>query len=430
MSSVVRICSTVSLYAAAAWWCVGDPPRASGVSVVLCSWGVLAIWSGSTSVELPRSPAVVCLAALACRLVCLPAAPVLSDDLYRYLFEGMAVSSGHNPYLQSPASLAELDPDLASRVNHNDLPSIYPPIALAWFQFLAWIGRDGLIVRVSTSLVDVVAVGALAVSARRAHVARYAAWIWALHPLTVFESAWGGHVEIVAVDLAICGLLLVHRSAALGSALVWLSAGTKLFPVVFLLPLARLAGMGRTAVGGLIAAFATTVFAKDAMLAAFESTGSLGTYAAHWSFNGAIYPWLHPVLGAATRPTLLAAAGACVISATLRHRADPWRVWLVAGLAFVTCTPTMHPWYGVWLLAPAVVLGHLHIAAWCAWMPTAYLVLLTVDEATGAWSEGPWLWFATWLPPALWLLASRRLVRPTSANPPPKSARNGSVPQD
>ena len=53
---------------------------------------------------------VILAAGLLARVVLIPTAPTLSEDVYRYLWDGTLVAHGVNPYPHAPA-----DPALQSR---------------------------------------------------------------------------------------------------------------------------------------------------------------------------------------------------------------------------------------------------------------------------------------------------------------------------
>ncbi len=65
------------------------------------------------------------------RIILLPSPPSLSDDIYRYLWDGRVQSHGINPYKYPPNSdkLAFLKDEYADKVNEPTRPTIYPPLA-------------------------------------------------------------------------------------------------------------------------------------------------------------------------------------------------------------------------------------------------------------------------------------------------------------
>src|SRR5256714_14955268 len=71
------------------------------------------------------------------RLSILFAPPYLSDDIYRYIWDGRVQAAGINPYRYVPAdsALAQLrDGEIYPRINRKDYArTIYPPLAEAVF---------------------------------------------------------------------------------------------------------------------------------------------------------------------------------------------------------------------------------------------------------------------------------------------------------
>ena len=93
----------------------------------LAGFGLLA----SAAASLPLRAVLV--AAVLVRLVFLPGVPSLSDDFYRYLWDGRVQLAGENPYRYAPA-----DPRLdgvafagRARINHPRLRTVYPPLEQA-----------------------------------------------------------------------------------------------------------------------------------------------------------------------------------------------------------------------------------------------------------------------------------------------------------
>src|SRR5437867_3983262 len=87
-----------------------------------------------------RAGLLVFAVAAAARLALLPVPPALSDDIYRYVWEGRVAAEGMDPYHLSPrdTALAALrDPAVYPRINHPELATIYPPVAIAGFALVA-----------------------------------------------------------------------------------------------------------------------------------------------------------------------------------------------------------------------------------------------------------------------------------------------------
>lgn len=348
---------------------------------------------------------VVVVAAVAARAPWVGTPPLLSDDVYRYLFEGRALALGHDVFRTPPAALAGVDDALRTLVNHPEVPSVYPPLALWWFRLLAASGGVTA-AQAWTAAADVVTVGLVA-----RWGSRRGALLLALHPLSVLESASGAHVDVPAITLAVAALAATRaQRPGWAAAAAVAGAWTKLFPVVVLPTLLRpLSWRARALVvtGGSAAGVALAAPHLEA--GAHLLTGARA-YASTWAFSGFLFPWLEPWLGGATRPAVLAAAALVVGAAALRWR-DPALVWLVAGTTFCLTSPTVHPWYVCWALVPSAFLGRGEWALAAAGASCSYAVLAGFDPVTGAWSEVPGLWWLVWGVAAAGAIAGRQLAR-------------------
>ena len=357
----------------------------------------------------------VLLLALLARLVFVGAPLHLSDDVYRYLWEGSLLNAGGNPFTHPPASLPGFDDALLARVNHPEVPSAYPPVALLWFRWLALVGGAPWIAQLWTLLVDVGVVALIFRLRTQRAQSTWPALLYALHPLPVLESAAGAHLDVLAVALGLAACAVPSRSWW-GPLLAVLGGGAKILPAT-LLPTLSWRSRWRPALLGLTLGTLILGLAAWPILAAGPALlDGIGAYAEHWSFNGLLYPWLEPWLRTQTRLVLVLAAAAVALAAVIRFR-DPVMVWWVIGTTFVLTSPTAHPWYALWMLVPALVLGRVGWAIAAVSCLGAYGVLSGYDAATGTWTEPAWLWGLTW-GPALLAMAGDLVWRARASTTP------------
>jgi len=386
-------------------------------------WGAFALGGARISArldarELSAGPTLLVIVAVAAliRAPLLGTPPLLSDDVYRYLWEGLAMNAGHNPFAVPPAAIDGLDNALRDRVNHGELTTIYPPLALVWFRLISALGGTVFIAQMAAVVADLAIVGAIAAYGRKVGNGIWPAVLYALHPLPALESACGAHIDTPAIALAALACVAwIHQSARFGIAAAVAGVAVKLLPALLLPALMRRAGwrgvavvLGATAVAGLL-----TVPYLSAGEGLFSS---FAVYTDTWSFNGFAFPVLVAIVGWPAR-YLLIVVGLGVGVWTVARNMDPVKTWFWVGSAFVLLSPTVHPWYVLWALVPALLIGSWGWAAAAIPLLGAYAVLGTLDEA-GGWSEGLWLWAATW-PPALFLLALERLQPPVDSEAPP-----------
>ena len=396
-----------ALLCALALVAVGDLREAplTAVTVLLC-WGaglVLLLW------RRPRelSPLLVLAAAVAVRAVLLASPPSLSDDVFRYVWEGLVVAAGENPFAHPPADpFWRTHPELGhvavrDLVNHPEVSTIYPPLALWLFAAVSSVWPAAVAMKLAMALFDAGIAWGLAAIARQRYGSTAPALLYALHPLGAVESAGSGHLEPVAVCFLVLALWGWGRAGGLradgdprAGGLGWAVLGglVKLLPFVLIPTLWR----GRWV--RLLAGVGLAVLVSVPFVDAGDGLGlGFSTYAQHWSFNASGFRLLDAVLGTHARPAGLGIGAAVTTWALLRYR-DPAQVALWVGGAFLLLSPTVHPWYTLWAWVPALVLG---IRAWtvlATLMPAAYVVLATLDPATGAWQESGWTAVAIYVP--------------------------------
>jgi len=377
MSSIV-----LALISASALVFLGDlRSHVSPAIVILIAWGTL-VWV----LPRPRQGVWAMLAtALVIRLLLVMSPVSLSDDVFRYLWEGHVAWAGGNPYAHPPASEVWAGfgaQELRSMVAHPEVSAIYPPLAIWFFGLLAQVSTEPWIAKLAMGLADVGVVWLLAIilKGRRRHLGP--AWLYALHPLGAVESAGSGHMESLAI---LCLLAAIHSwdRRRGGSAWAVLGMWVKLLPAVLLVRLWR----GRPML--LLGAMAVGFLSLWPFIGAGAELGrGMRTYATHWSFNGALYPLFEWMFSQYARPVAML-VGAIVVLRAVRIHVEPERIALWAGGAFVLLSPTVHPWYVLWAWVPALLCG---VRAWtllATLVPLSYAALASYDPVTSSWEE-PW----------------------------------------
>ncbi|MFP4597363.1 MAG: glycosyltransferase 87 family protein [Persicimonas sp.] len=166
-------------------------------------------------------------AAVAVRLVFLFAEPLLSDDIFRYVWDGRVAQAGINPFLYAPdaQALEHLrDASLWPQINHPQVPTIYPPAAQMLFRLNAALGGGVVMLRALFLLVEAAALVAIWAILTHTGEAASAAFkkrafvVYALCPLVFVETAWSGHLDVVAWMPLVAALLLFVRTRTVGMA--------------------------------------------------------------------------------------------------------------------------------------------------------------------------------------------------------------------
>ncbi len=157
----------------------------------------------------------ILLGALLLRLPLLPLPPTLSDDVLRYLWDGRVAAAGQNPYLLPPAApeLTPLRDDLWRRLPHRQIPTVYPPLAVAAFSIAARLPFPILSWKLLVTGADLAACALLLRLARQLGLPAGRTVWYAWNPMVALEVAGHGHVDVlgVAAALAVVSILLARR---------------------------------------------------------------------------------------------------------------------------------------------------------------------------------------------------------------------------
>ena len=195
------------------------------------------VWLSLRTKDSPQLLVLGLIFAALFRIAILFYPPYLSDDIYRYIWDGRVQSAGINPYRYVPAneSLAKLrDDKIYPNINRRDYArTIYPPVAEAAF-FLATRFSESVTwmkaVMVGCEATTVWAVIQLLTSFG---LARQRVLIYAWHPLAVWELAGSGHLDALAIAfLAVTLLAHRKRQETLTGILLACATGVKLFPML------------------------------------------------------------------------------------------------------------------------------------------------------------------------------------------------------
>jgi len=354
----------------------------------------------------PRTLPLALGAALLFRLVATAGEPALSDDVYRYVWDGRVQVHGIHPYAHAPTdeALSGLRDAGWGEINHPELKTIYPPLAQMVFSVLAALGAGPVGFKLAMWLADFAVVLVLVRLLRRSGKPRDRVILYAWNPLAILETAGSGHVEPVGVLLMLlAGCWLVERRHKLSAIALAAAVHVKLLPLLLVPGHLRRAG----ALAGLI-----FVVALGLLWLPYASTGpavgaGLYDYAERWEHNAFVFAgvrslteqvdtaaYLKPWIGAlrdrfgdgaiwdvlyahvwprdvARLLVAFALTGWCAY-VLARRRGDYFGESLLLLGAVLLLSPTVHPWYVLWVLPLAAARLSWGWLLFAATVPLAY----------------------------------------------------------
>jgi alpha-1,6-mannosyltransferase len=324
------------------------------------------------------------------RLTVWPLAPALSDDPYRYRWEGKLQAAGGNPYDARPADLrwAGLRDSTFSRVVGKDFKAVYGPLIeqIERWTYLAVAvvehdpARQVFWFKAPFALCDLGAMAAIWLLLGAHGMARERILIYAWSPLTVVDFWATGHNDSVVVLLVALALLSAARERwTWAFAALSLAAAAKIWPVMLfpifigwkgVRPLRSWQWWPVIPIFGLLAMPYFTDVGENLRF----MSGFMGGWRNNDSLFGIIL-WFTKDLYRA-KYTAFAIVAVAVAILTLRRVAlERASLWAIAVMLMVAAN--CHPWYLTWLL-PLVALDPVPaLLVWTALAPLAYSAVIS-----------------------------------------------------
>ncbi len=360
------------------------------------------------------------------RLLAFPTPPVLSDDMYRYVWDGWVVLEGMNPYAFLPSDAMFRDwheGELFCLLNSPDFHSVYPPVTQLFFAAGALLGREvPLFASIPgpegawwgswmgiKALFTAAELGGLFMLSRL--VRPRTLLLVALSPVLLIAGSLQGHTDVLLLPLLAAGVAS-WKKGKWGAAVFWVTVAgwVKLVPLV-MLPFLILGASTRwptrfrlTAWVALVSVAVWLPFAAAYVPA--NISDSLRLYVAWFEFNAGPYylvkEWYEfrtgadwsKQIGPAFREiylgvVVLLGVAALARSQRLRFVLDDvaekrasgvpawwaWKMGYGAWALYLVFSTTVHPWYLVGVLILGAVLFENRI-------PWHWFILSVVSVAT------------------------------------------------
>ncbi len=350
------------------------------------------------------------------RLVFLFSIPNLSQDFYRFIWDGNLIVLGINPYLFFPADLLAdgslLIPNASELVEGmGDLSaknySNYPPLNQLLFGIASWFGEGTIMGSlISMRLMIITADVGIFFFGRKllksVNRSPHLIFWYFLNPLVIIELSGNVHFEGVMLAFFVWALyLLFNRKWVAGALLMAAAISVKLIPLIFLPLFFKYLGIKKGILFNtlVIAALLITLlpFYSSEFLSNYSATISL--WFSNFEFNASIYnlikklavqfdakPWeLIKVYGKIT-PIIMISLVAMV---TLFRKNSTLTSVLLSMLIILTSyfflASTVHPWYLIFLLILGIYSDYRYPIVWSAVVITSYATYSNPDFNENLW---------------------------------------------
>jgi alpha-1,6-mannosyltransferase len=363
----------------------GREPQAIG-KFVLIFVGLFALYVAACHVVLRGRSAlptratlvIVGTVAVLARGTLIFSPPTLSNDMYRYVWDGRVMAAGISPYAYAPgdAAVADLHPAgywIWSQVNRKGAITIYPPGAELFFGGVYRVYPDSVTwTKAAMVLVDLASCALLLLILGRLGMPRERVLLYAWAPLPIIEFGSSGHVEALSVfwttAAILAGIVAVQRAQEGAdrpgrAASLWAGVCLAAAALVKLIPLLLLAGWIRRfgwKFAALCAGLFALVYAAFVALTGGHISNFLGTYLLYEHNNAPIYALLSELVARplgigdeVVRGVLLAGLAGVALVVAFKRDSGPYsfvsKSFVLVG-AYLILATSAHAWYATWLL--------------------------------------------------------------------------------
>lgn len=356
--------------------------------------------------------ALILVVGLVMRLILLSSIPILEIDYFRYLWDGVVVVNGLNPYAISPEAallgtnipdswkiLAENHRDLIDHINYAPLRTIYPPVAQVFFWLAVSVpgNFDLLVLRLILIACECVTVIFLLLMLKDAGQPAFWVVLYWWNPLIIKEFVNSAHMDAILLPFLVGAVWLASRSRVFLSTLSLACAiGVKVWPVLLVPLLVKRQPFNRLLITVPLLFSLLLLMAWPIITTRLDSASGFIAYAADWSRNDAAFSLLERGMaiildngglerldpGRLARLAIALIVG--LIAFFVMFRSQQKLSDLVFSITLITATlfllsATGYPWYYAWILPFLVITRQPSLMLLTVLLPLYYLRFYFVE---------------------------------------------------
>ncbi len=347
--------------------------------------------------------------AVIARLATLFFEPHLSDDYYRFIWDGMIMHQGVHPMLYTPSFLmqhpeiANVPESLFTLLNSKDYFSVYPPLA-QWIYLLSYkingLNLHGhvLFYKLLLILVDIVIFFLLFQLLKKKNLPSVQVLWYALNPLVIVEFTGNLHMDGLMIAGLLGAILLTNNKQVWWSSfLMSLSIASKLLTLILIPFMPKGMYWKRMILFSTLTLTCSTIIFWLSFGDNTRWLDSVQLWFTSFEFNASIYYVIryfgYLIVGynaiGSIGPTLALVTLVAIVLIwwlyVFKNKFDwPQAMLFMLTIYFIMST-TVHPWYLSMLVALSVVSLHVYPLIW------SYLIFLSYSHYQGGHFEEKYL---------------------------------------
>lgn len=327
------------------------------------------------------------------RIILLPAIPNLSDDIYRFIWDGRLLIQGVHPFAYLPSEiiaqglhvqLKGIDLPLLQQLNSQEYFTIYPPVNQTIFAVTAWlfpesITGSAIFIRSWIILAEMGTLALLFYLSRQEGMSAKRVLLYGLNPLIIIELSGNLHFEALMICFLLLSYFFLRKGRWLLSSLFFaLAVCTKLLPLMLLpLYLKRLGLKKAVQFYAATAAITLILFLPLLNMELIKGISeSVGLYFRKFEFNASIYYVVreigyvvkgYNIIGTAGHWLAVSTFVGIILFSILERNSKLPAAWLWVWLIYLALSTIVHPWYIAPLLAFSIFTHYRFMILW-SWL--------------------------------------------------------------
>ena len=331
------------------------------------------------------------------RVILIFSIPMLSDDVYRFIWDGRLLAAGYNPFHEVPEFYMDLSnpipgisTELYENLNYTIYHTMYPSVP----QFTAWvsvlIGGDSIfwnvvVMKIFIITAEVGSMYLMLMLLKDFDLKSGRLLLYSLNPLVIMELSGNLHHEAFLIFFILLSVVLWRKNRIVMSAGAFaLAIASKLLPLIFL-PLFAI----RYQVTGVLKFYLWILlfsiilflpFLDSGLLNAMKESGWL--YFQRFEFNGSVYYLVREAGYMVKGYNIIESAGRWMAVFSFlsiltyswisgRRKVNMMELLMWIWLIYLVFTTTLHPWYIIPLIAFSIFTNYRFPILW------SYLIFLT-----------------------------------------------------
>ena len=354
------------------------------------------------------------IAGFAFRMLLLFSVPNLSDDVYRFIWDGRLAANGINPFSQLPSSIMQMPAltgitkELYLQLNSTYHYTIYPPV----LQGIFWLGAKLFPVNVFVTIVFfkcIILLFEVGTSLlmlqllKKFSLPMHLSLVYILNPLVITELTGNVHFDGVMIFFVLLAfLLLLKNNWQISAISLALGIASKLIPVLFLPLLVNKLGWKKGLLYAVITAVTSVIlFAVVFDIATIQHMlNSIDLFIRKFEFNASIY-YVVRYIGALTLgyniiafagPFLILVSVAIIFIISFKEKKDSSQLLIIKGLFVITIwylfSTTVHPWYVCLPVALGIFTSYRYAILWSFTATLSYAAYQTNPVKENLWLVG------------------------------------------